>query len=274
MQIRRIATAVVGTFLATSSAGLRGQETPDGTVFNYVEIKIKAGHNAQWENAWKQINAQRLKYNRPYPYSVWEGEDNRYLFLTPLKDLPEFVTGWQAANQEVTKQAQAAKDPPTPPTAQFQEYSNRWWLQWHPEWSYTPANPRLKPAEIGFVHWDIYYLPSGSVLTGLSADEETKAGLPAAATVLDQLAALYQTRGLPDGLKVYSDFLGIGPEVPFRIVSTTALDEKDFNIRRAQIQETLGLEGLRLLARLASVARRIDSINFKIRRDLSYRWGN
>ena len=73
---------------------------------------------------------------------------------------------------------------------------------------------------------------------------------------MDQLAALYQTRGLADGLKVYSDFLGIGPEVPFRIVSTTALDEKDFNIRRAQIQEALGLEGLRLLARLASVARR------------------
>lgn len=122
-----------------------------------------------------------------------------------------------------------------------------------PELSYRPAQPRLKPEEIRYVHYDFYY-----VLPGREPDAD--------ALSADYLK-LFRDKGIANGYNVYKTVMG--PEMPLYVVAIGAKDAGDFHAENAKTQAQLGAEGQTLAGRAMGLTRRFDQRSAVPRPDLS-----
>jgi hypothetical protein len=122
-----------------------------------------------------------------------------------------------------------------------------------PQFSYTPAQPRLKPEELRYFRYDLYYLMPG---------REAEADAVAA----DYLK-LFKARNVPNGYNVHKAVFG--PELPLLAVSIPARDAADFHAEDAKVQALLGAEGQALAARALALTRRFETREAVLRPDLS-----
>lgn len=133
------------------------------------------------------------------------------------------------------------------------EYTREMVVGEAPELSYTPANPRLKPEEMKFFHYDMYFIKSEKAGDVMALGKE--------------FAAAYKKNNIADGYNVY--MVVMGPEMPAVVVRSGAKDEADFFAAEAKNRMTLGAEGKALFDRAFAITRRFDSKNAWLRPDLS-----
>jgi hypothetical protein len=122
-----------------------------------------------------------------------------------------------------------------------------------PSLSYAPAEPRLKPEEVRYLHFDLYYIEPGRE--------------PEADALARDFAALFRKKGLRDGYRLTKVIMG--PDMPLYIVIVDAKDPADFEAQDAALRETLGAEGKALFARAFALSRRFERRGAWLRPDLS-----
>ena len=123
-----------------------------------------------------------------------------------------------------------------------------------PELSYVPDNPRLQPADYGFVHRIKLYLRFGT-------DAEVS-------ELIQKAIALYRQHNSREVFFASSQVTGRNG--PLLVLSFLATDVQDYYAHRQQTIEELGEELLMLRTQVAALCRRIENVNYRIRRDLSY----
>jgi hypothetical protein len=118
---------------------------------------------------------------------------------------------------------------------------------------YQPPNPRLKPEEMTFFHYDYYYIMPGH-------EQE-------AAAIARDFAALFRKKNVADGYRLFQAV--IAPEAPVIVVQVGARDGADYYNANAKALALVGDEGKALFARAFAITRRFDSHNARLRPDLS-----
>ena len=126
-------------------------------------------------------------------------------------------------------------------------------LEEHPELSYRPEKPTLKPEDARFYHYDIYYIVPGH------EDD--------AAAVAKDFAALFKVKGVSQGYRIFT--VVSGPEMPALIVEVPARDGADYYTTDAAARAALGDAGKALFARAFAITRRLEHRNAMMRPDLS-----
>lgn len=124
-----------------------------------------------------------------------------------------------------------------------------------PALSYAPAKPRLKPEEVGFVHFDVYFIQPGR-----DVEAQQLAG---------EFKALFVKKGIPDGYRLFTVLTG--GDLPAIVVSVEAKDAVDYATADAANRQRLGSEGEALFTRAFALTRRFLPINTRLRPDLSLR---
>lgn len=122
-----------------------------------------------------------------------------------------------------------------------------------PSLSYEPAEPRLKPEEVRYLHFDLYYIEPGRE--------------PEADALARDFAALFRKKGLHDGYRLTK--VVMGPDMPLYIVIVDAKDPADFEAQDAAQRATLGAEGKALFERAFALSRRVERRGAWLRPDLS-----
>ena len=248
--------------LWTSELGAQQQEGQPLLV-TVLEQQVRSSAVAAYEQNRKNINTVLTNARRPFPFTVLATNDGRYFYLTrELHDLADYER-WVQANAEAMEGA-------TPGVPGTIDHNTRWWMLRQPEWSYVPSDPRLESDEIGFVHWDIYFGIGGAATLGMTPEEATAAGIHTPADVAEQLVALYRQRNIRDGFRVYTTYASSHADGGALIVATAARDAKDYYTQVVRNQRLLGEEGLALLASRLATTRKLERIDFSLRRDLSY----
>ena len=127
-----------------------------------------------------------------------------------------------------------------------------------PELSYRPDDPQVQPSEFGFLREIRLHLKPG-------AGEEV-AGL------IQKISELSKMRNSRNYRFVSSSVIGPGSQVFF--VVFPARDAADFYTQRASNAESPDAERQALISQINGLCRRVESVNYTIRRDLAYRPSN
>ena len=126
-------------------------------------------------------------------------------------------------------------------------------VQLAPELSYRPAQPRLKPEEARYHHYDLYYVMPGRE--------------PEADQLGADYAKLYKAKNIGTGYNLYKTVMG--PDMPVYVAAVNARDAADFEAERAKVEAALGAEGQALNQRAMSLTRRFEQQEAVLRPDLS-----
>jgi hypothetical protein len=217
---------------------------------------VKPGMVAAYEATSKEFQS----YFRQHPhtlsklgYTAFMSDDFTYYLVTPLasyNDIPAIYEGFD----ETAKEIGAAKwDDLNRRSGATMESMGDSVLMEDPSLSYAPAKPRLKREQVGFVHFDIYYVQPGKE--------------PDADQVCRDFRALFEKKQIADGYRIFKVLTGA--DMPALVVSTDAKDQADYAASDAAARQTLGAEGAALFARAFAITRRVEHVNTVVRPDLS-----
>lgn len=240
-------------FLLLASASLFAADKPAFFVLHQELVPPAA--TASYEQCVKDFASLVTQHHDKSPdfsFMAFSGTDSVYSFVTPIQGfatLDSINSGfWALAEAAGPKWTDLMKK-----SVGTVDYVRESVLMDDPSLSYTPAQPRLKPEEERFFHFDLYYVQYGREAEALDLARE--------------FAALFRKKGMPDGYRFLQTVMG--PEMPLMVVVTKARDAADYATQDAKMREMLGAEGERLFQRAASLCRRFDQKEAWVRPDLS-----
>jgi hypothetical protein len=210
----------------------------------------------QYEDTSKEfvsILRQHHDANPGLSFTGVAGDDYMYSFVGPL----DGFAGIDVVNAGFGAVAQAVGEAKWGDLmrrgGQATEYIRESVLLEDPSLSYAPARPRLKPEEVRYLHFDLYYIQPGHE--------------PDAEAVAREFAALFRRKNLDEGYRFLKVVLG--PETPLYIVVVEAKDAADYASHDAAGRQVLGDEGKAQFQRAFAVTRRFETHGGWVRPDLS-----
>lgn len=250
--MRRVSLAAAMTLAFASAAPAQGPAPQYFVVHQEVAKPWKlADYEATTREFIAMVKANRAKMPH-FSFECLTAPDFTYVYVAPIAGM----AGMDTINAEFGALAQAAG-----PAfldlmkrgGDTMEYAKESVVQRMPELSYMPAQPRLKPEEVNYVHYELYYAMPGREFEAdaLSAD----------------YVKLFKSTGIAQGYTLYKAV--VGPELPLYIVAVGARDAADFHAEDAKTQAALGAEGQALGARALAITRRFEVREGRLRRDLS-----
>jgi hypothetical protein len=210
----------------------------------------------QYEDTSKEFIATVRQHHAASPafnFVGFSGDDYVYTYVTQISsfnDVGAILSGFGTLAQAV---GEAKWNDLMMRSGQPMESMRDSLLMEDPGFSYTPAQPRLKPAEQQYLHVDLYY-----VQPGREADADA---------VARDFAALYRSKNVSDGYQLFKVVMGW--DTPLIIVTTPAKSPADYEARVAEIRQMLGAEGKALFERAFALTRRFEMHGAWVRPDLS-----
>lgn len=246
----KLVVIIVGLFLA--GWGSVGMAQQDETQLQLVAtLHINPGKVAEFEAGSRNRHARMATANVIFQELVGVNEDGVYTYVTPLGD---GLAAWDMRSAQL-----AATPPPDNPgldgIIDHIGFSVR---RTRPELSTVPADASVPVGEAGFIHGVSLYLKPGM------ADE--------ADAVVAKARALANRTGVKRVVLVSSQV--IGPDTPLLVIQFFARDAADYYAQAAKAQEMMGDEYQALLGQLFGLARRVETSNITIRRDMFYQPAN
>ena len=251
MKRKLVVLFVVGVFVMgwTSVAAAQQRESQLRLV---EDIHVNPGMVAEFEARSKARAARMAKGNVTFAIRAAVTEGSVYRFTTLLEN--DFASLDKRSEQ---LDARPPADPPRRPSGAI-GHIDRSIIRARPDLSYFPDNPRLQPSEFGFLHELRLYLRGGA--------RAEVAGL------LQKISELNKMHNTRDQRFVSSQVIGPGGRVVF--IRFPARDAADYYTQRARNAGSLGDEFQALVSQINGLCRRIESVNYTIRRDLGYRPSN
>ena len=228
--------------------------TPAGAQQAESQLRLIEEHHVipgmllEYEAAIKEAVAFRAEHEYPFPKRAYVTEGLVYAYVTDLEGWEDMTTNDQwyeplSPPPDFVERRRSATDHET---GSFQRT--------RPDLFTIPDNPRFQPGEAGFIHEIRLNLRPGTAAE--------------AAEILTKFSALYKQHDIPDGRIVWSQVSG--SEGPTLALFFPARDAADYYTHRQMNLEMMGGEYRTLQGELAALCRRIDRLNWTIRRDLSY----
>jgi hypothetical protein len=243
----------LGAALALLAPVAAGAQTPGGQYFVVHQEVAKPSMVKEYESTSKEFVAM-VKANKAkmphFSFNCLASPDFTYTFVAPIPNM----AGMDAINGDFGALAQSAG-------ASFAdlnkrsgaatEYIKEWIIQFVPELSYSPAEPRAGAPR--YFHYGIYYVTPGR-------DAEAEA-------VGAEYVKLFKAKGVKNGYNVYK--VVMGAEMPAYIVSVGATDAAEYQADDAKLAALLGTEFQALGARTIALTRRFETREAVARPDLS-----
>ncbi|MCH9030031.1 MAG: hypothetical protein IH819_10570 [Bacteroidetes bacterium] len=127
------------------------------------------------------------------------------------------------------------------------EHHNNYVIRLSTELSYKPENPRLKPEEVNFAHWDYYQIEEGKEQQAMDIGKKYK--------------ELWAKNNVEDGYNVW--IADIGHDLGMMVVTRTAKNAADYYEQQEKIKKSIGDEIDKLSSEFHPLIRDIKRINGK-----------
>jgi hypothetical protein len=255
MMSRPTRLSILPVLLGLGAALAPAQEPPRPQYFVLHQELAKPSKVREYEAAAKEFVALVKKHKALMPhfsFDAFVSPDFTYAYVAPLKSMADM----DAINAEFGALAQAAGAgflELNKRSGEATEYIRESVVAPAPELSYVPATPRLRPEEMPYRHFDLYYLRPGTE--------------PEADALAAEFLKLCKAKGVADGYTLLK--VVMGPEMPLYVVSVGARDAADFQAQNARLRAALGPEGDALFARAFALTRRFETREGVFRPDLS-----
>jgi len=251
--VRAIALA---TLLGATLASAQTQPPTQPQLFGLHREVVKPSMVAAYEASTKEFI--RLVQQAPgklgkLGFTTYMAEDFSYYMVTRIAsydDIPAIYAGFEETAKAVgpakfgdVMQRNGATVDQIAESILFED----------PSLSYSPAKPRVRPEEVTFVHFDVYLIQPGR-------DQEAQ-------QIAREFRALFEKKGIEDGYRLFTVLTG--GDMPAIVVSVDAKDQADYAAANAVDRKKLGPEGEALFARAFALTRRFETINTRVRLDLS-----
>ena len=250
MKSKLLVPLLVGVLITGWASAVMAQQA-ESQLRLITEVHVKPGLVPQYEAAIKEAVAFRTENEFPFRIGAYVTEGLVYRYVA-------FLESWE--DMSTNDQWYAEHPPPdfVPRLQEATDHDTRSFQRSRPALATIPDNPRLRTGEAGFFHEIRLYLRPG-----------TEGG---AAEILKNFSALYRQHDIQDGRVVWSQVSG--SEGPLFALYFPARDAADYYAQRQKNLEMMGDEYQALQRQLAALCRRIEQVNWTIRRDLGYRPSN
>lgn len=253
-----VGAVAVGAVLTVGAGVALGQEgggQPSGQYFVIFEEHPFPAQLDVYESSSREFAAMVGEHAGEMPhyaFTVLQGEDLTFYFVAPVDNM----AGLDTINREYDHfvNAMGGDDLRKKMEPNFSSIaSSRQWMTFQPPgFAYRPANPRLKPEEVGFYAFELFHLTNGE--------------RDVVALVKDWID-LYKRKEIADGVDVFWGV--IGTDSPLLIVSVGARDAVDYETQQQKIRGILGAEAEPLIRRTWAMTRSYEVKRAWVRRDLS-----
>jgi hypothetical protein len=182
-------------------------------------------------------------------------DENEYYYLTPMEsyaDLGKAEAIWGELYEKVGEETMAAID------EQFKgcyEQQKKYVIKWSGELTYRAENPRLKPEEVNFIHWDYFWIEEGNEIKAIELSKKYK--------------ELYAKNNITDSYNMWMS--DIGHDLGMMVITRGAKDAADYHAQAEKIRELLMDDLLALRKEFYPLLKDFDHKNGKPHPEWSYK---
>ena len=224
---RRLTFILAGVMILMASAYTFAQDGPKDVLYMVHKDVIKANMVPQYEKAVNELYDQLKAHNFGMRIQFASSTDeNEYFFLTPISsyaDLDKSDAIWSELYEKAGEETMSAID------EQFEgcyEHHNNYVIRLNTALSYMPENPRIKPEEANFIHWDYYQIEEGKEQQAIEFAKKFK--------------ELWTKNNIENGYNLW--MAEIGHDLGMMVVTQSAKNAADFYQQIEKLMETMGDE--------------------------------
>ncbi len=227
-------------------------EEKKAELYLIYDIVVKPSKVFEFEKALKEEFLIYAKHGARLPNEIASTEDFHYYLLAPMEGFAGIDELYKGFGEAINKMGTATYEAILESFEGTYEYVQpQIWSLRH-DLSYMPENPRIKPEEVKFFHYDFYYFKSG---TQVKIEEMAK-----------KYKALFESKNIPDG---YYLWVGdIGTYSPVICVVSTGKNAEDFFAQEGTHAKLLGEEVEALNMKLLPLIRKFEPKTGRPRPDL------
>ncbi len=239
--------------LLISNSSANAQDEPKDQLYWVHQEKAKINLIDQYEKTSKDVVNIFKEGSLDVEIRASQRDDNLFYYLIPISiyaDIDKIVANFKTASEKVGKDKWSNAMGENSATI---ETSKDGIITHSGKYSYVPKNPKLKPNEVKFLHWDYFYV------------------LPKKRKEFFEIAKQYKELSEKDDIEMgYDVWL---PEFGFDndmvVVTQGAKDDIDFYQTNNMVNEKLGSDGEMLWNKMLKTLKNFTHINGHTRQDLS-----
>jgi hypothetical protein len=230
------------------------KEPAKDQLFYVMEVVVSPSNVVEYEKAQKAYAAAAAQHNYSVGYAAYSTNDCHYFYIAPMTnfaDIDTFLTEYQSFIQKM------GQDNFQKLMKSFDgtyKYIREGVSKISADYSYAPADPRVKPEEAPYIYWNAWYIKAGM---------EDEIG-----EVWKEYKKLYEKNNFKDGWAMWVGVMG--SDSPTHVGALFGKSDVDFFTRFGEIDKTLGEQGQALWNKALSMCRKFEQRYGRPRPDLSY----
>ncbi len=229
-------------------------EEPKEQMYYVYDVIVSPSKANMYETAHKALMASHLKQNYPVEYTAYSSNDFHYYFIIPianLSDIDNFTRAEDAFRKNIgdEKYKELLKG-----FSGVYEYLRTSILTYKADISYVPGNNQLKPEDIKFFCWNMYYIKPGK-------EQDMN-------DVLKKWVKLSKQKKLSFGWNMSVG--GMGHDTPCILESLPAKNASEHFVQMSNAFEFLGKDANKLWDEELGLLRKMETKYGQPRLDLSY----
>ena len=223
-------------------------------LYYLYDVVAKPAKYMEYESAIKQLISAHTKHGFPFPYSIYSTNDFHYFVLIPISNYASIDEFLKAANDVSNKMGEDKYQELMGKFAGTFKYERIGVYTHRPDLSYTSEVSELKPEDINFYYYHLYY-----VEVGKQQDMEK---------IVKEWIKLYRTSKANRGWDWWVG--GLGSDMPYFCAAQPGKSASDYFNLEAKDNELQGQENEKLWEKTMSLCRNYEMKIGRPRPDLSY----
>jgi hypothetical protein len=241
--------------LCTSTIWAQAEEEEQKSQLIWLrEIAVKPAMAIEYVEAMTDYIALCKEKNFSFPFSAWGDGNFNYFYVYPVDDYLGPMTIYDATSEMLKKwgeeKVQNYEKAMRTSISSYRDY----FIEYLPEYSYIPQNPRLKDEDMNYAIWDIAYIPLDKEAEYLKLAKEG--------------VSLMKTKNLAEPALFYTGRLGT--KRPFYFSLGFGKNAADFWTANEKTWEQLGEEGGELYRKFIKLITKREFKQFWQIKSLSY----
>lgn len=218
------------------------------------EIAVKPPLVGEYVAAMKDYVALCKEHNYPYAFSAWEDGNFNYFYVYTVDNYQAPINIYEASSEMLKKwgeeQAQKFEKAMRTSISSYKDY----FIEYLPEYSYIPENPRLKDEEMKYAIWDIFHVPLEKEAEHLE--------------LMKKFLSLMKSKSITEAVYFYTG--RFGTKRPFYFGLMFGKDAADFWTANEKMWERLGKEGGELYQKFMKLIEKREFKQFWYIKSLTY----
>lgn len=218
------------------------------------EIVVKPPMASEYVAAMKDYVALCKEHNYSYAFSAWGDGNFNYFYVYTVDNYQSPIIIYEASSEMLKKwgeeKAQNFEKVMRTTMSSYKDY----FIEYLPEYSYIPENPRLKDEEMKYAIWDIFNVPLDKEADYFELGKK--------------FFSLMKSKSITEAVYFYTGRLGT--KRPFYFGLMFGKDAADFWTANEKMWEQLGKEGGELYQKFMKLIEKREFKQFWYIKSLSY----